>query len=265
MRQRVLELDAAQLLADRCCNDRTRELIALQALRDQTFRQDQHSALGVHQCIVKLGVQVERLIGRNGPGGGGPDHGERVFAQCWHTKGRAQLVRLGTEKAHIQRLRFLVGVFNFELGQTGAAVETPINRLQAAINEAAFDDALESPDLVRFVAEIHGAVGVVPVAQHTQALEFAALDVDLLGGKSAAPGLHLVARQIAAKFLFDGVFDGQAMAVPARNVDRIQPLELARFHDHVLQDLVDRVSHVNLAIGVRGAVVQHELGCTRAR
>jgi hypothetical protein len=59
--------------------------------------------------------------------------------------------------------------------------------------------------------------------------------------------------------LFDGVFDRQAVAVPARHIHGVQPLELARLDDHVFQDLVGRVADMDLAVGVRGAVVQHKL------
>jgi hypothetical protein len=83
---------------------------------------------------------------------------------------------------------------------------------------------------------------------------------DLLGGEGAALGLHLVARQVAAVLLLDRVLDRQAVAVPARDVLRVEALELALLDDHVLEDLVDRVAHVDLAVGIGRAVVQDELG-----
>ena len=100
---------------------------------------------------------------------------------------------------------------------------------------------------------------MVPVAQHAQPLEILHLQRDLLGRVGAAAGLHLVARQVAPVFLFDRVLDRQAVAVPAGNVRRVQPLELACLDHHVLENLVDRMPHVDLAVGVRRAVVQHEL------
>ena len=81
----------------------------------------------------------------------------------------------------------------------------------------------------------------------------------MLGGKSTALGLHVVTRQVAAEFLLDRVFDRQAMAVPARNVLRIEALELALLDNHVFEDLVHRMSHMDLSIGIRRAVVQDEL------
>ena len=105
---------------------------------------------------------------------------------------------------------------------------------------------------------------MVPVAQHAQAFEIFALLVNLLGGISAAFGLHLVTRQFAAKFLLNCVLNRQAVAVPARNVGGVHVFQLARLDDHVFQDLVDGMAHVNLAIGVGRAVVQHKLGVVAA-
>ena len=61
------------------------------------------------------------------------------------------------------------------------------------------------------------------------------------------------------------VFNRQAMAIPARHVNRIQALELARFDDHVFQDFVNSMADVNLAIGIRRAIMQYEFDrtCTR--
>ena len=60
------------------------------------------------------------------------------------------------------------------------------------------------------------------------------------------------------------VFNRQAVAVPAGDVLRVQALELPCLDDHVLQNLVDGMAHVDLAIGVGRAVVQDELGLTQA-
>ena len=65
--------------------------------------------------------------------------------------------------------------------------------------------------------------------------------------------------------LFNRVFNWQAVAVPARHVHRVQPLELARLDDHVFQNLVDRMTDMDLAVGIRRAIVQHKLFCTAAR
>ena len=218
MGQRMLEVDAAQGLAHGGGNDRAGELVALQALVDQALGQHQQAARRVHQGVGQLRVQVERLVGRQGPRGGGPDDGEGFLFERLQAESLGQPGGFRAQEADVQRLRLLVGVFDLELGQRRAAVKAPIDRLQAAVDKAALHDALEGADLIGLVAEIHGAVGMFPVAQHAQALEVGALDVDLLGGIGAALGLHLVARQVAAELLLDGVLDRQAVAVPAGDV-----------------------------------------------
>jgi hypothetical protein len=50
------------------------------------------------------------------------------------------------------------------------------------------------------------------------------------------------------------------MAVPTGHVLRIKAGELPCLDDHVLEDLVGRMAHVDLAVRIRRAVVQHEEG-----
>ena len=102
---------------------------------------------------------------------------------------------------------------------------------------------------------------MTPIAEHTQAFELSHLDGDLLGGIGAAFGLHVVAREVAAMLFLDGVFNRQAVAIPAGDVLCVKPFELARLDDHVLQNLIHRMAHVDLAVGIRRAIMQDELRC----
>jgi hypothetical protein len=263
--QRMMEAQAVERLALGRGEDSSAQAVALKAFLDQRAGEQQQPALGVDQRVVELGVEVERLVGRQGPGRGGPDDRERVLVEARQPEGRGQLVRLGSEEGHVHRRRSLVRVLDLELGQRGAAVETPVHRLQAAIDEAALDQPLERADLAGLVAEVHGPVRMLPVAEHAQALEVGHLLGDLLGGVGAAPGLHLVAAQLAPVGLLDLVLDRQAVAVPARHVHGIEAGQLARLDDHVLEHLVDRMADVQLAVRVRRPVVQHELRPADAR
>jgi hypothetical protein len=91
--QRMLELQPAQLVALGRGQHIAGQAVALQALVDQHIGQHQVSARRVDQRVEDLGVEVERLVGRDGPGGGGPDHGEGVLGQgsSAETEGRASL------------------------------------------------------------------------------------------------------------------------------------------------------------------------------
>ena len=62
----------------------------------------------------------------------------------------------------------------------------------------------------------------------------------------------------------DIVLDRQAVTVPARHVRCVEAGQRLRAHDDVLEDLVERVTDVQVAVGVGRAVVEHELGSPRA-
>ena len=258
MGQRVVEVQAAQGFTQRGGEHRALQAVALQAFLHQGRGQDEQAAFGLHQRVLERRVQVQRLVGRQRPGGGGPDDGVGVLVE------RGQAERFGhggkvlRQEGHVHRGRGLVRILDLELGQRRAAVKAPVHRLAAAVDEAALHQALEHAHLAGLVARIHGAVGVGPVAQHAQALEVLHLLCDLLGGEGPALGLHHIARQAAAVQLLDGVLDRQTVAVPTWHVACVIARQLARLDDHVLEHLVQRVADVQLAVGIRWAVMQHE-------
>src|SRR6266850_875956 len=74
---------------------------------------------------------------------------------------------------------------------------------------------------VRFVLEVHGAIGVFPFAQHPEALEVRALQIDLFGCVLTAQpaelrGIDLLAD--LADLLLDCNFDRQPVAVPTGDI-----------------------------------------------
>ena len=119
--QWVAEHQAAQLLAYRGGDHGALQLVALQAFFDQAGGQQQHAAWCVHQGIFQLGVGVERLVGGNRPGGGGPDDCEGFFAafarQFGQAKGGSQRGDVVGFKGHVQRVALFVGVFDLEFGE----------------------------------------------------------------------------------------------------------------------------------------------------
>ena len=151
-----------------------------------------------------------------------------------------------------------VRVFHFGLGQRRTTVKAPVHGLQAAEHVTLVQDASQRADLVGLVAVVHRHVRTIPLAQHTQALEVLALAVDLLERVGAGLGLHFRHRQVLAVLLFDLDFDGHAVAVPARHVVRVIAGHVAALDDDVLQDLVDRVADVDVAVRIGRAVMQHE-------
>src|SRR3546814_13917940 len=75
------------------------------------------------------------------------------------------------------------------------------------------------------------------------------------------PGVEFVAN--LAVLLLDLQFDRQTVAVPARHEARIKPVKARGLDDHVLQHLVDGMTDVDVAIGIRRAVDEPELRSPR--
>ncbi|MNO90977.1 hypothetical protein D3C76_825110 [compost metagenome] len=209
-------------------------------------------------------MDVQRLVGRDGPGRGGPDDDVGGLRQARQAEGSGQLVGILDGEADVDGRGFLVGVLDFRLGQRRTAVEAPVHRLQALEHEALLDHFGQRADLAGLVGEGHGLVRVVPLAEHAQADEVGLLPFDLLGGVFAAQFAGLVRRQVLAVGGLDLVLDRQAVAVPARHVGGVVAGQGLGTDDDVLEDLVDRVTDVNAAVGVGRAIVQDEFRTIRA-
>ena len=114
----------------------------------------------------------------------------------------------------------------------------------------------------------HRRIGMRPVADDAEALEFLALHVEPVACELPALVAERIDRDrieevrlllaLGAILLLDLPFDRQAVAVPARHVVRIVSEHLLRLDDEILQDLVQRVPDVDVAVGVGRPVVQRE-------
>lgn len=257
--ERMAEVDQFQRLALGGGDHLALALVARQAGLDQGLGQHQVTIAGIDQRVVDLRMHVQRLVGRDGPGRGGPDDDLRRLVQGRQAEGRGQLVGIRHREADVDGRRLLVGVLDLGLGQRRTTVEAPVDRLQALEHEVLLDHFREGADFVRLVGEIHGLVGVVPLAEHAQADEVGLLPFDLLGCVFAAQFAGLVRRKILAVGGLDLVLDGQAVAIPARHIGRVVARQGLGADNDVLENLVDRVTDVNAAVGVRRAIVQDEL------
>ena len=255
----VTEANLLQCLALRPGDHLALQAVAGKAGLHQLLGQQQQLVAGVDQGVLELRVDVQRLVGRDGPGRGGPDHHIGGLGQARETEGRRQLVGILYGEADVDGRRLLVGILDFRLGQRRATVEAPVDRLQALEHEALLDHFGQGADLTGLVGERHGLVGVVPVAQDAEADEVGLLPFDLLGGIGAAQLTGLVGRQVLAVGGFHLVLDWQTMTVPARHVGRVIARQGLGAGDDVLENLVDRVADVNAAVGIGRAIVQDEL------
>ena len=163
----------------------------------------------------------------------------------------------------------VVVILHLRLGQRGLFHGGPHHGLGPLIERAVHQEGHEFVGDHRFGVVIHREVGVGPVAGHAQALEFLALDIDPAFGEAAAflaegDDIHVILVQALGAVLFlDLPFDRQAVAIPSRHITGIAAHHLLAAHDHVFQDLVQRMADVQMPVGIGGAVMQGE-GLARA-
>ena len=203
----------------------------------------------------------DRAIARNRPGRRGPDDDGGV---------------LGLDRERREnRVADMVFVFDLGLGERRLFDDAPHHRLRAAIEQPARDEFEDLPGDLRFGRIAHRRVGMIPIADDAQPLEFLPLHREPMLGIGAAflaegdDGLRIreVRLRLAlasVEFFLDLPFDRQPVTVPAGNVVGFPAGHLMRADDNVLERLVQRRADVDIAVGVRRPVVQHEFGAALA-
>ena len=149
-------------------------------------------------------------------------------------------------------------VLHLGLGQGGAAGGAPVDGLLVALDGAAEIELAVFLQDFRHIGRVHGQIRVVPIPQHPQALKLGPLDVDEFLGifPAALPHLHLGQPELfGLQLLVHLVLDGQAVAVPAGHVRAVAAGHLPGLDDDVLEDLVEGVAQMDVAVGVRRAVM----------
>jgi len=203
-------------------------------------------------------------VGWQSPGGGGPDDQGDVFQ---FPQFRQLRRRTHQGKLHENGRGLVLFVLHLRLGQGGAAGGAPVDGLFAALDGPAEIEAPVFFQDFRHVGRVHGEIGALPIPQHPQTLEFSPLNGDEFFGivPAAASNLHLGQPELLGLQLFIHlVFDGEAVAIPAGPVRAIEAGHLAALDDDVLEDLVEGVPQVQVAVGVGRAVVEDEPGASAA-
>jgi hypothetical protein len=163
----------------------------------------------------------------------------------------------------------LVGlVLDLGFGKCCAFDHRPHDRLGAAVELAGFSDLQQFAGDPRLGMEIHGLVGLVEITLDAQTLELLGLHRHPVLGIGAAflaefehrcrfleVGLFLALGAVV--FLLDLPLDRQAVAVPAGHVVAVVPAHLERAGDNILEDFVERMADMDVAVGIGRAVMQH--------
>ena len=170
---------------------------------------------------------------------------------------------LRDRKLHPDRVALVVLVLDLGLGQRGALDHAPHHRLGAAVELAGHGEFQELAGDARLGVEIHRRIGLFEIALDAQPLELLGLHLDPVRREVAAFLAELVDRHLVlvlalgAILLLDLPLDRQAVAVPAGHVVGVEAAHLERAVDDVLQDLVERMPDMDVAVGIGRAVMQH--------
>ncbi len=171
-------------------------------------------------------------------------------------------------KSDPYRVGGIILVFDLGLRKRGLLDDAPHDRLRTAVEQAVRREFHDLARDLRFGGETHRRIRMIPVADHAEALEFLALHIDPMRRKGAALIAELIDRHLVlvfalgAIFLLDLPFDRQAVTIPARHVIGILAEHLLGTGDEILQDLVQRMTDMDVAVGVRRPIMQHEAGAS---
>ena len=230
----------------------------LAALGSQVLEHDLGAAIVLNGDIGGAGLEGNGLVGGDGPRRGRPDDKVDRTVEVLEAGGLG-----GHLEANEDGRARLIGVLDLCLCQRGVAMLAPVNRLVTAIDHALIEHGLEDLDVSGVMLVIKRQIGVVPVAEHAQTTEAGLLQLDVLDSKLVAELTDLgrggLVELLGAELLLDLMLDRLAMAVPTGDIGNLIALHHPVAVDHVLGDLVHGVADVDRAVGVRRAVVQHEL------
>ena len=76
----------------------------------------------------------------------------------------------------------MVVIFHLGFGERGAARNAPINRLLAAIDKTLGHDVREQAQFVGLVFLVQREIGIFPIAEHAEAFELRALEINVFAG-----------------------------------------------------------------------------------
>jgi hypothetical protein len=213
-------------------------------------------ATGFVGDVLEARVEGDAHVGRDGPRSSGPDEAVDVLAG---EGGVDDGGVLGHAEADVDGGAGVVLVLDFGFGEGGAAGDAPVDGLEAAVDVAFGEEVNERTGDDGLVFGRHGEVGLVPAAEDAEALEGGVLEVDVLLGVGAAGLADLGGRHLGffgAEFAIHFDLDGEAVAVPAGDVGGVEAGHGAGLDDEVLEELVEGVAEVDVAVGVGGAVMQ---------
>ena len=171
--------------------------------------------------VFKVFIGANGHVGRNRPRCRRPNQGEYLIRIGTL---RHVAIQVNSLEFYIDGEGFVVLVFDFSFSQGRFAVRAPVNGFEAFVNIALLGHFAEYADLSHFDLLMKRQVGMIPIAENAEADEVLLLFFYAFQGIIAAfrpqiEGRHFMAVQ--ARILNDGVFNRQAVRIPAGNILRI--------------------------------------------
>mmetsp|Transcript_21132 Transcript_21132/g.35444 ORF Transcript_21132/g.35444 Transcript_21132/m.35444 type:complete len:358 (-) Transcript_21132:217-1290(-) len=216
----------------------------------------------LHHRVQEIRTNRHCRVGGDGPGRGRPD------GQCHVGRQSLQLLRgavaeLDERHGHVDALRGVpLRVLQLSLRQCGPAARAPMDGFLAAVDVPVQKHLAKHTYLGRLVRRQQRHVRVLPFSPHAIPLELIALRVHRLLGELGCLLSQLDGRERLAVLRRHGLqhlqLDGQPVAVPPGHVAHLAPLQHLIAVNEVLEDLVEGVTDVQVAVSVWGAVVQNE-------
>ena len=153
----------------------------------------------------------------------------------------------------------MILIFHLSLSQGGLAGGTPMDRFLSLVDGSIQKKLPELPDNGCLILKLHRQIRILPFTKDPQTLEFFPLNIHKLGGVIPAPFPDFNEGEFSflhPKTFLDLMLNRQPVAVPSRNIGAIHSGHELRFHDEVLQDLVQGRSDMDIPIGIRRTVMK---------
>ena len=158
----------------------------------------------------------------------------------------------------INRGARLILILNFRFGQCRFVVRAPVNRLHALVDIATLSHLTENLDLSGLIIVRQREVRAIPVADDTKTLKLRTLGINMIVRKLLALGAELCGRNLITIHTvgFNRLpLDRQTMGIPARDIRCLISHHIARAHDKIFEDFIERMAHMQVAVCIRRAVV----------
>jgi len=137
---------------------------------------------------------------------------------------------------------------------------TSTGRLHAIDQASSATNFAKGAHDVRLIRRIEREIRVLPIAEDAEALEAACAGCRCSCAQMPPTACAPLHGRRSCALLHHLELNGQPVAVPARNEGRMKARHGLRLHDQILEHLVQRRAHVDVAIREGRAVMQDELG-----